>query len=185
MPPPFVPQARRSAWPIVIGIIYLLIAAWALWLLVSGLLQPVFKEMYSKFGASVVLPDWYYTAVAATGTIAGAAGICALIGSLQLLRRRPGAAIWMFAFAALFLIYGMASAVVQYKGISQMDVTAAMPPGQPKPPGFQPMMKSMMGAMSVFGAILGFLIHAAPAVFALIWFCRTKIRAEVESWKTT
>jgi len=173
--------ASNSSWPKVLGIIAIVLGAMAALgscigagasFFAGAMVDLVPEGQASGLEGMMAWQTWLVgLSVLATGL-----GIGLLVGGIGLLRRRAYAATACLGWAALKMVYVLASAFVGYQvNVAQFEAMQNDPNMAGMPAGF-------MGAVSLFGAVLGVLWGWALPIFILVWFSRRPIREEVESW---
>lgn len=186
--PPTVPGAlsrppSTPAWPMVIGIIAVVFAAFGMLQGVGGIVSMFVMDMFAGFvpqderGVLDAMTSWKYTMVA----LYGASALVTLllgIGGVLLMRRRPLASpmiMWWAALkmlAALALVtFGVLMQVAQFEAMAN-----AQPGGTPMPASFG------LGIGIVTGAFQLLWLWALP-VFMLVWFTRKGVRKTVHEWR--
>ena len=113
------------------------------------------------------LPDWYSTVKVVLDVLAILAVVVLLVGGITLLKRRP-------LGRTCHLVYGWAVAAVSLLGT--VIFVATFESSQ---------MQSEMVPVVWGGIGCGTLFVLAYPAFVLIWFYRSKIKAEVQEWRQT
>ena len=108
-----------------------------------------------------------------------------LVGGIALARRRPWASGTLVAWAVLRIVQAIPAVLVGY--FMQMAMFEAMEEAAASSGGggggFPTGMSSIMAAFGIVGLVIGLLIAWALPAFVLIWFARSRIRAEVAEWR--
>lgn len=179
---PYAPTiATPSKWPLVIGVIAIVLGALGalgnLWGAVSPLvLRAMSAQMSAMPGMSqnLAVMEVWRTWIAVSGLVQAAIALLLLLGGANLVGRRPSGPrliLWWAPFKILMVLIG---ALIGWQ--VQQDTLAAMQQAAPAAPNLA------TGAI-VFGLVLGVLWGCAGPVFALIWFQRDSIKAEVSTWQ--
>ncbi len=189
-PPPAVAAARTKSpcvWPRVLGIVAIVFGSLGVLGGCMGLLFPilqsVFEDAVSKGGG----PDIFGTMQGWQGwTLAGSVlgmviSVLLIVEGIGLLRRRPWSIRLGYCWAVLKITFVLVNSIVGY--FIQRDIQQAMfqefaNQGTPMPP-IGPGFFEIMGA---FGIVVGIVWGWALPVFLIVWFSRSKIRAEVADW---
>ncbi len=164
--PQYAPPEKKPAWPIVIGIISIVLASLGLLCfplsIVSNKLNPEAVEWEKS------LPDWYSTYTIVVSLFGVGMTIGLLIGGILLIRRRAIA-------RPLHMLYGAFGAFMCILGFVML-FTVVLP--SLSAANFPPEREIIVKIVSVVGTIVG----AVYPVFLLIWFSRGRIRDQVRSW---
>ncbi|MGH7132081.1 MAG: hypothetical protein ACREJO_09070 [Phycisphaerales bacterium] len=190
---------QPSAWPKVVGIIGIVVSSMGLLTNVCGgiyyLVQGKFTSMMpqppggspgAEMNQAILDATAKYTpvnvAIAAVGSLVAAA---CLYGSILTLRRSPACMMMRWwAIAAVIFIIGatIVQAIEQSEmmGVMAAEMTKASAAGTA--PGMAGAMNAMSGVAIVISALYGIARLVWPT-FVLVWFCRPKVRDEIESWR--
>ncbi len=156
---------KRSAWPTVIGVISIVLAALGIVCTPVSLgmqsVNPAQKQMLRHF------PDWWPTWILASSVLGVGFGVLLLIAGILLLKRRP-------AGRTLHLLYAIASIVMGAVG----GVLTALALGEALGDLPGPARAGAIGGLA--GGTCG---GAAYPIFLLVWFFRGKVRADVAAWE--
>jgi hypothetical protein len=124
---------------------------------------------------------WFIIINAATMT---GLGVVLLSAGIGMVRRRPWSRVAILTWAWLRTVYALPASYVGY--LNAMETMNAMVTASNSgAPGTRPLPAGMSAFFQVFGAVgvfVGAAMVCAFPIFALIWFNRGKIKAEIASW---
>ena len=180
----FQPAPARSAWPGVIGTIAIVVGALGALMYLWGALSPLFMEAFTSFvekanpqaRAQMEINKLYLPFTETLSIAMLAISIVLLVGGSGLVQRRPWGVRLVLIWAVARIAGAGAQVVLQARLMDKMQQVGAFA-GTGMPAGF-------MGLFTNVAIGGGLLFCCAMPVFALIWFARRRIRAEVASWKT-
>ena len=181
-PRPGAPPARQTVWPMVIGIIAIVLGALGVLGGCAGLVfTPMLTMMEDVFPPGQPSPlEEVADMVPALMVVAFAgllvAALLVLAGS-GLASRKPWAMTAALAWAVVKMIFVVVNAYVGYE-VNRAQFEAMQ--GDPNMPAF---MSALFPAMGAFGSCIGIAWGWIFPVFMLIWFSRPKIRSEVRDWR--
>ncbi len=180
---------KPSSWPTVIGIIAIIFGSLATlqgcmglgWPLVAGLFTSAMPEDQAEM-MSITEPLMPLMII--SGGLTMVIAIVLLIGGIGLTKRSPGSPkvcrIWAGSKMLLVVYASIVGYLVQQ---AQMEAMQRMLEEDPNTPAAMP---GFLGTfMAVFGPltlVLGIVWGWALPIFMLIWFSRTKIKAEIAQW---
>lgn len=174
---------KQSSWPMVIGIIAIVLGAGGVltscWGTVAPLLTDALAQAMPAGPSRAQLDAMKEWAVVLAAISAGALVLAAwlLTGGIGLVKRtawaRRAILVWAVAKALFVAGQSVASYFIQHDTFDAM--TQSDPTMSQMPAGFS---TAVATASLVFGLVWGW----ALPVFMLIWFARGKIRAEVATW---
>lgn len=183
-----IPQ-QPSAWPKVIGVITIIFGSLAILqgcvgavssLFMSSLSAIVPAEQAAVYDAMEDLKPWMIIgAVLALGL-----GILLLVAGIGLVRRRAWSPTACMVWAGIKMVFVVGYTILgDMAQQAQFEAMQEMMQQDPNMPAAMPaMMGSFMQVFGVFTIVLGILWGWALPVFLLIWFARSKIKAEVAGW---
>ncbi|MFB3893564.1 MAG: hypothetical protein ACE15C_16245 [Phycisphaerae bacterium] len=161
-PPGYYPYMapRKPSWPVVIGVISIVLAS-------MGLVCTPLTLVFNNFGAIQksqrdVFPQWFLDAGTITSVIGIGQALLLLIAGILLAKRRPGA-------RSLHLVYGwlgVAGAVASVVMLFSLNF-ASMPPA---------------GKIGVVSGAIAIPVALAYPIFLLVWFMRARIAREMAEW---
>ncbi len=164
---------RRSRWPLVFGIVGIVLAAWGLLGSIGGIFS-----MEMMHGTPMPPPAVAWTSIAVSIALAA----ILLAGSIGLLSRRPWTAptLWWWAIISVIYLVGSTVATVAFPDtfMPQLTQAGAGTGAQGPPP-------AMMRTFVYFGAIIGLLFGLAWPTIVLLWMSRRAVREEVRDWGST
>ena len=198
MPPPtpIVPptdagaiQPRKSTWPMVIGIIAIILGSLAT---LRGCMSIGSSAMFGLFASA--MPEEQAEMMEATKAFAPlimissgltmAIAIVLLIGGIGLTKRNPRSPKTCKIWAGLKMVLVVYSSIVTFLSTqAQIEAMQRMLEEDPNTagmmPGFFGTLMAIIGpVILVFAIVWGW----ALPIFMLIWFSRRKIKAEVAQW---
>lgn len=172
-------------WPIPIGIIVIVFSAWTL---MSGSVAVLEAFSGSQFmGMQFMVTDpgvaekiAQISSDAATGFLVSGASLLiaaalGLTGGIALLCRKRWSALNLRIWAVVKIIAGAVYAVIEVD-VQMRTMNAVLQSTASGPP------MAMTVPMSIFGAVIGFIIGAALPIFVLVWLARPSIRADCGKW---
>ncbi|HET6429202.1 MAG TPA: hypothetical protein VFJ30_12370 [Phycisphaerae bacterium] len=163
-PPPIAP--RPSRWHVPIGVISVALAGLGL---IVSILSAAGVSMNSQQSQMMeTLPAWYGSYARLTGLIGAGITLLLLAGGILLLKRRTAGRGLLLTYAVLNVLSNLIGAVVSYRAASEMT-------GE----GMQA--DAMRIGMRV-GGVMGVLVGSAFPVFLVVWFCRWKVRTDMQNW---
>ena len=180
-PPAAVPPPPQRAWPMVIGIIAIILGVLGALGGCIGLTFTPFLGLMDNIvppeeapqleGLAEMVPSLLATAFA--GLVIA---VLLLMGGIGLVRRRRWGVTACLTWAVVKMVYVVANAFIGYLvNQAQFEAMQSDPNLQNLPMGFFP----AMGAVgSCFGIAWGWILP----IFMLIWLTRPGIRAEVREW---
>lgn len=178
------PAAKRSSWPIFVGVIGLVMGILSILGGCMGLGSLFFVEWLIEMtgeddaGHLLVLKDWMlFTIISQIGTMLLA--VMLITASAGLLKRAAWAATLCMVWAVTKIIFELACFVPAMQLQSeQMAATLEEGDGQ-IPAGFE----NFMQIFAVGTTCLSYLFILALPAFFIIWFMRGAVREEVASWR--
>ncbi len=182
-------QPRKSTWPMVIGIIAIILGSLATlqgcmglgWPALAGLFTSALsEEQAGMMDATKSLTPLMMISSGLTMAIA----IVLLIGGIGLTKRSPRSPKTCRIWAGLKMLLVVYSSIVAYLvQQAQMEAMQRMLEEDPNAPA------AMVGFFGTLMAIIGPVIFVfaivwgwALPIFMLVWFSRRKIKAEVAHW---
>ncbi len=174
--------AEPSAWPKVIGIIAIVLGAAGFLGGLYGALSPLFLEAMLKVmppGQEAILEVARDFAVwtVASSLVGVVVAVVLLVAGIGLVRRRQWSVGTVRAWAVIKVLLVIATSVLGYM-VAQAQF-AAMSQAQA---GAAPMPADFGRLLSMFAVVIGLVWGWALPVFVLIWFARSKVKAETASW---
>ncbi len=171
---------KRSTWPMVIGILAIVLGGGGF---LTGAWGAISSVIFEKFMASIpqqramltVMQEWRAWNVASS-LLTATAGVLLLIAGISLVMKRPRARKIITTWALIKIVAVVFTSILTVK--VQEDMFAAMR----QDPNMPPMGGTFYAAMGVFGMAVGLLWGWAFPIFVLIWFRRKKIKSEVAGW---
>ncbi len=192
MTPPVEPGEiphRPSAWPMVIGVIAIIFGSLAILQGCLGAVSTLFMsslsglmpaEQATMFDAMDDLKPWMIIGAVLTLAL----GILLLVAGIGLVRRRAWSPTACMVWAGIKMMFVVGNTIladmVQQAQFEAMQEVMQQDPNMPA--GMPAMMGSFFQVFGVFTIVLGILWGWALPVFLLIWFSRSKIKAEVARW---
>ena len=180
-PSAVVAQAVPSAWPTVLGVLAIILGC--LWILsgVWAIVAPLVLQ--GALGGAVDQQITWYSfgsawcvALLSVAIVSLAAAVLLLIGGINLTRRKPGAARFLFIWSIAMIVLACVSAGMQYTLQPEYaKLFAAQAQGDPAT-------LAMMERGMVIGLFCGSLVSISGPVFVLWWFHRRAIGEEVATW---
>ena len=184
VPPPIMPE-RPSVWPLVLGIIGVLIGLYGICGGAINLFSAEFtKTMLTSNPGMQSLPQEYFDSLQKLGRMGAIVSlptaVLLIVASILLIMRRPSArGLWM-TWALVSGIGSIVMLVVSMPIQRQMiESMTASDPNLANNPAFGNMMNMSTG----IGAVCGGIFALALPVFTLIWFSLAKVRQEIEWWR--
>jgi len=182
----------RRAWPMVFGILFIVLAALellaALWGIVSLMLDDVWSAMIQSGNAAggqpntMTFSELMPASPAIMQVVNGITVIIAfvgLIGGITLLARRRLGVTLLIIYAWMEIVphTGWAMYTVwQQMGLSSKLMAQNGNPGMPGP---------IMIMATVAGILFVILFKAAPALTYLLWLRRASVREDIGRWQST
>ena len=170
--------ARPSNWPVVIGIIAIVVGAGGILGGLWGAAAPVPMGWFSWAmvpGQAESLHAWLPWTVSSS-LASAAVAILLLLGGIKLVKRHPAApgllrvwAILKLPMAVFVTIVGIMVQKEQFEVVQGSTTT-------------MPMGSAFFDLMAVLGVAVSVVWYGALPVFMLIWFARKKSKAEVADW---
>lgn len=176
MPPP----PKRPVWPTVVGVMAI---AWGVLGVLAGAGGVIGFLMFSRFqimpGSPPELTQVMADFAPRMMMLAAGMGLLAalgLLGGVGIVRRMHWSVTitrgWAVLKLSAALVEGFMTYSMQTKQLAVMQSGAGAPP----------MAGAIFTAMPVVAAAVGFAFAAALPVFMLVWFGRSRIRNEVQTW---
>jgi hypothetical protein len=180
-------EAPRSRWPVVIGVIGIVLASLGLVCGCAGYFGPAFAQWGMDMQAQSGQPTdpftmanlqaqrnlYVFTAILTTAGLIVAA--IELTGSIALVRRRASARMLIMAYAIAAVV--MACVGIGYQLMMKSETERILAEqGTQMPQAF-----AQVGL--IIGLAFGILFGFGWPIFLLVWFSRGKIRDEVEQWR--
>lgn len=184
VPPPILPE-RPSVWPMVLGIIGILLG---LYYLCGGLMGLFASSMSNSLlqmnPATQNLPEDYLATMATlqkvNAFVSLPSAMLLLAASILLIMRRAVArALWQ-AWSVIFIIATVGLTI--YSWPMQKKMMDAVTSADPNMANSEAM-AGIMGASAGIGLACGLIFALALPIFTLIWFNLSKVRREVEWWR--
>lgn len=183
-PPAAVPPPPPRAWPMVIGIIAIILGALGALGGCVGMAVTPFLRVIEKVvpagqapqleGLAELVPSMLILAFA--GLVIA---VLLLIGGIGLVRRRRWGMTACLAWAVVKIIFVVAHNVFGYLvNVAQFEQIETMTGNA----GGPPLPVEFFAGMGALGACFGIAWGWALPIFMLIWFTRRKIRDEVREW---
>ncbi len=190
MPPtgPGSPVQKRSAWPVVIGVIAIVLGGFGVLLhsgsglvscQVNGPYSGTGQEMVNAAQAAATEQFGPWNLLSALGSLA-LAGLL-LAAGIGMVRRRPWCGKASLAWSILKIVYSIPATVLAFiVNSAQIDAMqqASTEAGNSGAGGFFALAQGL--GVGVIGC--GLLWAWVFPVFVLIWFLRAKVRTEVATW---
>jgi len=179
-------EAPRSRWPIVIGVIGIVLASLGLVCGCAGYFGPAMAQwgvdMQAQSGqpvdpyaiANLQVQREMYVFTAILMTVGLIVAIIQLTGSIALVRRRASARMLMMAYAIAAIIMACVNTAYQFM-LNAETQRLLEEQGTQVPQAF--VQVGLIIGLG-FAIVLGF----GWPIFLLVWFSRGKIRDEVEQW---
>lgn len=179
-------EAPRTRWPVVIGVIGIVLASLGLACGCAGYFGPALSQWGMDMQAQSGQPvDPYtaanlqaqqnlflYTAILTTAGLIVAA--LQMVGSITLVRRRPSARMLMMGYAITAIFMACVSIGYQFMMNAETERILAEQ-GAQAPQAF-----AQIGL--IIGLAFGILFGFGWPIFLLVWFSRQKVRDEVAEW---
>ena len=183
-----IPQ-QPSAWPMVIGVIAIIFGSLAILQGCFGAVSTLFMsslsaiapaEQATMFEAMEDLKPWMVTGAVLTLAL----GILLLVAGIGLVRRRAWSPTACMVWAGIKMMFVVGNTILaDMAQQAQIEALQEMMQQDPNmPAGASAMMGSFMQVFGAFTIVLGILWGWALPIFLLIWFSRSKIKAEVAQW---
>ncbi len=171
---------KRSTWPMVIGILAIVLGGGGFLLGVWGAINSFIFEKYmaaipQQDASLTVMQDWKAWNVASS-LLNSVLGALLLFGGISLVMKLARTRKIITAWALIKIVAVVFTTILGVK--VQQDMFAAMRQG----PNMPPMGNTFYAAMGVVGMAFGLLWGWAFPVFVLIWFRRKKIKSQVAGW---
>lgn len=163
-PPSVAPRPPR--WHVPIGIISVALAGLGMIISIFSVAGISMNSQQSEMMET--LPAWYGSYTRLTGLVGAGIALLLLAGGILLLKRRTAGRGLLLTYAVLNVIYALIGAVLMYRAANEMTG--------------QGMEADMMRMGMRVGAVFGTLIGSAFPVFLVIWFCRWKVRTDMQNW---
>lgn len=174
---------RQAVWPMVIGIILIV---WAAFSILVGLYQMVIPLIMPMLALAVPgqasleqFTVWYLV----VGGGSTALGILLLVSGILLIKRRPKVAGLCLAWALIKIIVVIGEVILSYF-VQQVQMASAIS-GAAGGPGAAMMQSSLMFWMQILGLVIVLLWGWALPVFVLIWFSLRSVKQEISSWSNS
>lgn len=176
-PGPLPPRApARPAWPLVLGIVLIVLAALGIVIDLSavvgwrytGFETPETRQMEA---AMLRYRPW----LVVTSAVSLVLGAMALAGGIGLVRRRPWSIALVYGWAILRLPVALVGVLLGYRMQEVMFQQMATPPGAPFAPN--------MAVFQVIGALVGLAWGWGLPIFFVIWLSRRRSRDEIATWR--
>ena len=174
---------KQSTWPMVIGIIAIILGSLAAlggcFGLVSSLFLDQFMSLVPQGEAEEMTSalDGLKPALIISGALTMVLAIVLLIGGIGLLRRRAWGRSTCLTWAGLKMALVVGNSVLSYiVQQAQFQAMAEDPNMAGSMPGFLP---ALMQALGVVGLVIGLLWGWALPIFVLVWFSGSTIKAEI------
>ncbi len=178
-----------SAWPKVIGVITIIFGSLAILQGCLGAVSTLFlgafasvapQEQEALFQAMEDLKPWMIIGAVLTLAL----GILLLVAGIGLVRRRAWSPTACMVWAGIKMMFVVGNTILaDMAQQAQFEAMQEMMQQDPNmPAGMPAMMGSFMQVFGVFAIVVGILWGWALPVFLLIWFSRSKIKAEVAGW---
>jgi hypothetical protein len=185
--PPTTPGAlgaRRSQWPVVLGVCSIILGSCGVAMNILGTLPVVFPDLYrslpgqSEEMVQVMLRFRFVSIVA--GIIMGSVSAWLIVGGIRLIQRRSCARThlrwWSILRVVMVPIAMVFSVYVQQVSMEVMR-------NDPKLANNPAMMGSFPLIIIVLTLVIGLAWGWAWPAFLLWWFARERIRVEINDWK--
>jgi hypothetical protein len=185
-PPPAqmaAPPARQTVWPMVIGIIAIILGALGTLGGCVGVAFTPFLGMVEKFVPPGQAPQFQGMAEMVPALmIASFAGLLVsvllLLAGSGLVSRKPWSMAASLAWAVVKMIFVVANAYIGYEVNQAQFEAMRADPNVPAP------LMALIQAGSGFGVLVGIAWGWVFPIFMLVWFSRPKIRREVRAWQS-
>jgi hypothetical protein len=175
---PLAGPPRRTVWPTVIGIIAIVWASVGLLGGACGLLMPSAVGQIAASSGDKAMLDLQKQGPWMTVSSLASVGLAGLLlaAGIGVVSRRPWARKSFLVWAVIDIIWVGAGSLFTYKAMQTQFATMVQDPNVPA--SVAAMGKGFAGVGAGLGACVGLLLP----IFALIWFSRAVVKAEIAQW---
>ena len=173
---------RPSSWPIVVGIIAIVLAVLDLLGSCGGIVTPFFADAIKEMAPAGQPTGMEFMQQNMAWTVGQAllsmgAAVLLLVAAIGLMKRRAWAVQPCLVWAILKIVLVLIGVVTGYAIAQETFESVAQ-----QTPGMPGMSSGLFKSFAVIGMCFGLVFGLALPVFMLIWFSRAKIKAEVAGW---
>lgn len=184
MPGPLMISPRPSTWPVVIGIIAIVLGGLAA---VQGCFGAVVAPFTANLSQSIPTAPGQPNPFAfmrshtvdaiAIGVATAIMGCWLLVSGIALTQRKAWSRLSILLWSPVKIVFVVVAAIVQ-TSMQQDQLQQMTAASQPAPPMMKPAMNAFLVVIMAMVALWGW----AGPVFCLIWFNRRKVKDETAAW---